>query len=1304
MLRFKAEWFSCLICLQFVSTFALAHDWPTWRFDATRSGASPEQLPAKLQLQWTRKMQPLQPAWPEDVRLQFDANYEPIVVGESIFMASSRDDSVSAIDLKTGALKWKAFADGPVRFAPVVVGKLLLFGSDDGFFYALNSKTGEQHSRWQMAPSNQRVIGNARLISVWPMRGGPVAIDGRVYFTAGVWPFEGTFLYELDVKTLAERNGQITKDLVKVTTLNDRTPQGYLVADAQRVMLPCGRAEVAVMDRKSGRLLPIKYRTSRVTSVRASVMGDWMIHGSMAYNLKTKVILAVPQQSPVLANGVMYTAANDAIAAFDIKQPQVVTTKDRRGKAVKKTILPMKWRLTNASFNKVPKLKYSEWLKTHPITVDIKAGNRLYGHQGEHVFALDLKDTGAKTAYNRLSTDGLPQSLVAANGRLLVVTDKGNLQCFGGNSLADGEAPAVLASQPKPVSTHADLADTAKRILQLGGTTGYCVAFGSETGKLVDELVRQSKLDVLIADVDVQAIRARYDSAGIYGSRVSAVQTESANDGVSLPPYLANLVVSESASKSLAENAAGFVKSVFHVLRPYGGTACFRLNAAEHKLLVQSAATAKLPSAKVERHGDLSILRRVGALPGSADWTHEYGDASNSLMSRDGRVKAPLGVLWFGGPAGDGNRFYNRHFWGPSLIVLDGRMFIQGPGKMSAIDVYTGRILWEVPIVDDENYRPGRRGNDFEKQIAGFHFLAVKDGLYLVQKTSIWRMDPATGKKIGEFKLELPDDRWGRIRVVDDLLIATIFRKPAPIPAIKAPATEPGDTPKVNPAPKPDAKPKASEDPKASAQKKPQSKGATSTQPASKPKAKVAPVAKPKPQPKAPSNDELEPLELIALNRFTGKKVWSHKADYGMPVVTLGKDRAYFFDGRLEGFFKDWKRRGIIPKASEDRFVKALDLATGKLVWKKSTDVVVTWISYSPGRDVLVASNKKEITAFRGKDGTELWKRYAVGVGFKGHPESLWDRVILWNDQVLDQRGPGKAYNLESGVDIIRSNPITGAETPWAFTKSGHHCNYAIASPHLMTFRAAAAGFCDIESGNTSRLEGFRPGCRNSLIPANGVLNAPNFAHGCVCGYSIFTSLALVHRPQNEVWSYNAIPFDPAKGSVRRIGVNFGAPGDRMSDEGTLWLDYPNVGGSSPKVAIKVTAAAPQYFRKHSRFIEASELDWVAASGVEGLSSVSIGIGKGKPGRSYTIKLHFLDPKENPGQRVTNVSIAGQVVLAKFDIAKEAGRSNRAIIKTFTGINADQDDLTVSFKSEIGTPIVSGIELILEAPKVVQSN
>ena len=96
-----------------------AADWPMWRYDANRSGATPHRLPAKLYLQWTRDNQPLQPAWPDQDKMQFDIAREPIVQGQTLYINSSRHDCIRALDTRTGAEKWKFFADGPVRFAPV---------------------------------------------------------------------------------------------------------------------------------------------------------------------------------------------------------------------------------------------------------------------------------------------------------------------------------------------------------------------------------------------------------------------------------------------------------------------------------------------------------------------------------------------------------------------------------------------------------------------------------------------------------------------------------------------------------------------------------------------------------------------------------------------------------------------------------------------------------------------------------------------------------------------------------------------------------------------------------------------------------------------------------------------------------------------------------------------------------------------------------------------------------------------------------------------------------------------------------
>ncbi len=597
-------------------------------------------------------------------------------------------------------------------------------------------------------------------------------------------------------------------------------------------------------------------------------------------------------------------------------------------------------------------------------------------------------------------------------------------------------------------------------------------------------------------------------------------------------------------------------------------------------------------------------------------------------------MKAPLGVLWFGGPSSDGNLFYNRHFWGPSMAVIGGRMFIQGPGKMTAVDVYTGRILWQILLRDDDDYRPGRRGNDFEKHLSGFHFLVVEDSIYLVHEKSCLRLDPATGKQLAEFKLPDPADDWGRIRVKDDLLITVVFR------------TLDADKEKL-----PDARKLLA--------------------------------------------GQRAPVEIMALNRHDGKRIWSHEAEASFPVISVGADKIFCFDGALESFYQDWKRRGLIPKASDIRHLKAIDLKTGKELWKEYTDIIGTWVSYSAEHDVLLLTNKKHVMAFRGKTGALLWKQYAEGQGFKGHPESYWDRVIIWNDRVLDQRGPGLSWDLETGERVARVHPLTDEEVEWEFTKAGHHCNYAIASPHLMTFRADTAGFCDIETGETSRLNGFRSGCRNSLIPANGVLNAPNFAHGCVCGYSLFTSLSLVHLPESELWSYSALSLDPQQDRIRRIGINLAAPGDRMADNGTMWFDAPNVGGTSPNVSVDLKGDKLRKFRLHSSLVSGEGKTWVAGSGIEGLTSVTIGLGKSdSKSTRYTVRLHFSEPDPVAvGERVFSVSVQGNTVIEQLDIAKESGGRNRAIVREVTNIEADSN-VRIDLSPVHGRAILCGVEIV----------
>ena len=243
-----------------VAATALAEDWPMWRYDAARTARTSQTLQESLHLSWVRQFEKLKPAF-RTKRIQFDAGYEPVVLENTMFIASSSNDSVTALDIDTGELKWRFYTDGPVRFAPVAWKDRIFIGSDDGHLYCLAAEDGRLLWKFRAVPSGRNVLGNGRLISVWPVRGGPVLHDGKIYFAAGVWPFEGVFLYSLDAETgqvvwLNDDCGYIYGQHPHAAeSLGGLTPQGYLVVSGNELVVPCGQAVPARFDVRSGKLL-----------------------------------------------------------------------------------------------------------------------------------------------------------------------------------------------------------------------------------------------------------------------------------------------------------------------------------------------------------------------------------------------------------------------------------------------------------------------------------------------------------------------------------------------------------------------------------------------------------------------------------------------------------------------------------------------------------------------------------------------------------------------------------------------------------------------------------------------------------------------------------------------------------------------------------------------------------------------------------------------------------------------------------------------------------------------------------------
>ncbi len=146
-------------------------DWPTYRHDALRSGATPAAVPADLKR-----------AWETDLGTTLSA---PAVAGGRVYLAAIDAHTVHALDAGTGEAVWSYTTGGRVDSPPTVWRGRVLFGSADGWVYCLRADDGELVWRFRAAPEDRRMTYFEQVESVWPVHGTVLVEDGVLTCVAG---------------------------------------------------------------------------------------------------------------------------------------------------------------------------------------------------------------------------------------------------------------------------------------------------------------------------------------------------------------------------------------------------------------------------------------------------------------------------------------------------------------------------------------------------------------------------------------------------------------------------------------------------------------------------------------------------------------------------------------------------------------------------------------------------------------------------------------------------------------------------------------------------------------------------------------------------------------------------------------------------------------------------------------------------------------------------------------------------------------------------------------------------------------
>ncbi|MDA7628127.1 PQQ-like beta-propeller repeat protein, partial [Verrucomicrobia bacterium] len=146
------------LCAGLICTSVLGGNWPAYRADINRSAIGQSALGSILSPEWVfHPDQPPIPAWPmpgeETPRMHTDRAFHVVVSERTAIFGSSVDHLLRALDTRTGKLKWRFFAEGPIRFAPYIDGGRVYFGADDGYVYCLHLEEGKLLWRYRPSPA-----------------------------------------------------------------------------------------------------------------------------------------------------------------------------------------------------------------------------------------------------------------------------------------------------------------------------------------------------------------------------------------------------------------------------------------------------------------------------------------------------------------------------------------------------------------------------------------------------------------------------------------------------------------------------------------------------------------------------------------------------------------------------------------------------------------------------------------------------------------------------------------------------------------------------------------------------------------------------------------------------------------------------------------------------------------------------------------------------------------------------------------------------------------------------------------------
>ncbi|MFV1964710.1 MAG: PQQ-binding-like beta-propeller repeat protein [Pirellulaceae bacterium] len=262
--------------------------------------------------------------------------------------------------------------------------------------------------------------------------------------------------------------------------------------------------------------------------------------------------------------------------------------------------------------------------------------------------------------------------------------------------------------------------------------------------------------------------------------------------------------------------------------------------------------------------------------------------------------------------------------------------------------------------------------------------------------------------------------------------------------------------------------------------------------------------------------------EIMAVKAKTGELLWSSERRVLPATLGADRERVVFHDGASVVCLDHQTGKELWRSEPVDRSPQIMSYFLPILVLYE--DVVLFAGGETAGGQTgsWYESGKDTMTAFDASTGKKLWSAYHPPSGYRSPEDLLVVNGLVWTGETTSGRAVGTFTGRDPRTGDVKVEFPPDVSTYWFH----HRCYRGKATDNYLLMSRTGTEFIDVRNQHWTIHHWFRGACLYGVMPANGLIYAPQ--HPCACylesKLSGFNALAASRKPLPETPETNNPP------------------------------------------------------------------------------------------------------------------------------------------------------------------------------------